>query len=295
MPSSGAIAAAHYSGAGARDLRPAHRRGEREGPDPPPRAAAPLIAALEGVDRLVILGDGLELREAAHREAAELAAPFFAEAGAALGPEGELLMLAGNHDHGLVAGWIDARRQTERSGFLGLSEPVDPAEAGPLGGAARGARRARAPAPRLPRRVAARRRVRAARPLRRPALDGADVRAARRRRDGALGRAAARGRARGPTTTRRRWRRSTSFCTSSRSAPITPRSAQAPERRRAPGSRSRAKAARATRCAPPRSAPATRPPSRGSTRLAWGRSIATCRGRRCAAAACAVSARCCAA
>jgi hypothetical protein len=93
---------------------------------------APLIEALAGVDRLVVLGDGLELREAPHRDAAELAAPFLAEAGAALGARGELLMLAGNHDHGLVAGWIDARLQSEPSGFLGLSEPVEPAAAGPL-------------------------------------------------------------------------------------------------------------------------------------------------------------------
>jgi hypothetical protein len=92
----------------------------------------PLIEALAGAGRLVVLGDGLELREAPHRDAAELAAPFFAEVGAALGPEGELLMLAGNHDHGLVAGWIDARLQSEASGFLGLSEPVDPAAAGRL-------------------------------------------------------------------------------------------------------------------------------------------------------------------
>jgi hypothetical protein len=93
---------------------------------------APLIAALADVDRLVVLGDGLELREAPQRDAARLAAPFLAEAGAALGAEGELLMLAGNHDHGLVAGWIDARLQSEPSGFLGLSEPVEPADAGPL-------------------------------------------------------------------------------------------------------------------------------------------------------------------
>ena len=52
-------------------------------------------------------------------------------------------MLAGNHDHGLVAGWIDARLQSEPSGFLGLSEPVEPAEAGPLARAARRARRGR--------------------------------------------------------------------------------------------------------------------------------------------------------
>jgi hypothetical protein len=97
-----------------------------------PELRAPLIEALAGVERLVILGDGLELREAPHRDAAELAAPFFAAVGEALGSEGELLMLAGNHDHGLVAGWIDARLQYEPSGFLGLSEPVEPAEAGPL-------------------------------------------------------------------------------------------------------------------------------------------------------------------
>lgn len=93
---------------------------------------APLIEALRDVDRLVVLGDGLELREAPHRAAAELAAPFFAAVGAALGPERELLLLAGNHDHGLVAGWIDARLQTEPSGFLSLSDPVEPAAAGPL-------------------------------------------------------------------------------------------------------------------------------------------------------------------
>jgi Calcineurin-like phosphoesterase len=93
---------------------------------------APLIEALAGADRLVVLGDGLELREAPQRDAAELAAPFLAEVGAALGPGGEVLMLAGNHDHGLVAGWIDARLQSEPSGFLGLSEPVEPAASGRL-------------------------------------------------------------------------------------------------------------------------------------------------------------------
>jgi hypothetical protein len=93
---------------------------------------APLIAELRAGDRLVVLGDGLELREAAHRDAADIAAPFLAEAGAALGPGGELLVLAGNHDHGLIAGWIDARLQSEPSGFLGLTEAIAPAEAGPL-------------------------------------------------------------------------------------------------------------------------------------------------------------------
>jgi hypothetical protein len=97
-----------------------------------PELRAPLIDALRDVDRLVILGDGLELREAAQRDAAALAAPLLAEAGGALGPDGELIVIAGNHDHALVAGWIDARLQTEASGFLGLAEPVEPQAAGPL-------------------------------------------------------------------------------------------------------------------------------------------------------------------
>jgi hypothetical protein len=91
---------------------------------------APLIEALEGVDRVVILGDGLELREAPHRDAAAVAAPVLGEIGRALGPDGELLVLAGNHDHGLAAGWIEARLATEPAGFLGLEQRFAPS--GPL-------------------------------------------------------------------------------------------------------------------------------------------------------------------
>jgi hypothetical protein len=97
-----------------------------------PELRAPLVQALEPGDRLVILGDGLELRETAQRDAAAVAAPVLADLGRALGPDGEVLMLGGNHDHGLVAGWIDARLQAEPSGFLGLEEPIAAAEAGPL-------------------------------------------------------------------------------------------------------------------------------------------------------------------
>jgi predicted phosphodiesterase len=100
----------------------------------------PLLEALDGADRLVILGDALELREAAHRDAMETAAPLFE----ALGRAGkELVVVAGNHDHGLAAGWIDARLQTEPTGFLGLEQRFAPAEAGPL------ARRLAAAAPQL--------------------------------------------------------------------------------------------------------------------------------------------------
>jgi hypothetical protein len=92
----------------------------------------PLLEAIAGADRFVILGDGLELREAPHRDAMEVAAPFFAAIGEVLGPQKELIMLAGNHDHGIAAGYIDARLQSEPAGFLGLEERFRPQDAGPL-------------------------------------------------------------------------------------------------------------------------------------------------------------------
>jgi hypothetical protein len=95
----------------------------------------PLLEAVRGVDRLVILGDGLELRDGPQRDALALAGPLFEELGRALGRDGELLILAGNHDHGLVAGWIDGRLLTERSGFLGLEQRIEPRDAGPLAAA----------------------------------------------------------------------------------------------------------------------------------------------------------------
>src|SRR4051794_5039882 len=93
---------------------------------------APLLEALRDVDRVVILGDGLELREAAHRDAVDIAGPFFTDVGRALGADKELIVLPGNHDHGIGAGWIDARLQSEPSGFLAFEQFFGPAEAGPL-------------------------------------------------------------------------------------------------------------------------------------------------------------------
>jgi hypothetical protein len=97
-----------------------------------PELRAPLLEAVRRVQRLVILGDGLELREASHLEAAEAAAPAFADLGRALGPDGEIVVTGGNHDHGLVAGWIDGRLQTEPPGFLELEHRIEPADAGAL-------------------------------------------------------------------------------------------------------------------------------------------------------------------
>ncbi|MDA0185291.1 metallophosphoesterase [Solirubrobacter phytolaccae] len=90
-----------------------------------PDLQEPLLEALDGVDRLVILGDGLELREAAHRDAADIAVPFFAAVGKRLGPDKDFVVTSGNHDHGLAAGWIDARLQSEPAGFLSLEQHFD--------------------------------------------------------------------------------------------------------------------------------------------------------------------------
>jgi len=93
---------------------------------------APLVEALKGVDRLVILGDALELREMPVRAATAAAADLLGEAGAALGPEGEIVLAGGNHDHALVAPWIAARLQQAGPATLGLAHDIAPEEAGPL-------------------------------------------------------------------------------------------------------------------------------------------------------------------
>jgi hypothetical protein len=83
----------------------------------------PLIAALrEGVQRLVLLGDALELRQGPLREALAAARPFFAEAGAALGADGEIVLVPGNHDHALVVPWLERRHRDGVPPPLGLAE-----------------------------------------------------------------------------------------------------------------------------------------------------------------------------
>jgi hypothetical protein len=92
---------------------------------------APLIARLrDGIDRLVILGDAVELREVPVHRAAEAARPLLAEAGEALGSGGEIVLLGGNHDHALVGGLIEERIGQEEP--LGLEHVLEPDAAGPL-------------------------------------------------------------------------------------------------------------------------------------------------------------------
>jgi hypothetical protein len=86
-----------------------------------------LVDALAGVDRLVLLGDVLELRHGPLRDALAAATPVLRALGAAVGSEGEIVVVPGNHDHGLLRGWLERRDGTP----FGLESVVesDPREA----------------------------------------------------------------------------------------------------------------------------------------------------------------------
>jgi UDP-2,3-diacylglucosamine pyrophosphatase LpxH len=73
------------------------------------RALDALLAALDGVDRLVLLGDVVELAEGRPAEAAEVAEPVLRAIGARLGPAREVILVPGNHDRMLVRPWLRAQ------------------------------------------------------------------------------------------------------------------------------------------------------------------------------------------
>jgi predicted phosphodiesterase len=73
-----------------------------------PLARASLIEAAQDVERLVLLGDVLELRHGPRRDALAVARPFFEELGRALAGR-EIVVVAGNHDHALVESWLRVR------------------------------------------------------------------------------------------------------------------------------------------------------------------------------------------
>jgi hypothetical protein len=93
---------------------------------PGPRAA--LIEALEDVDRLVLLGDVLELRHGPRRDALAAAKPFFEELGRAFAGR-EIVVLAGNHDHALIESWSRDRDEAAEPTPLGLEQRFPAEEA----------------------------------------------------------------------------------------------------------------------------------------------------------------------
>ena len=92
---------------------------------------APLLEAAAGAERVVLLGDVLELRQGPPREALAAARGFFEDLGRALGG-GELIIVAGNHDHALIEPWVARRGEQDAPDEMGLEQLIAPADASPM-------------------------------------------------------------------------------------------------------------------------------------------------------------------
>src|SRR5438093_1424904 len=93
-----------------------------------PEVRATLLAALRGVDRLVLLGDVLELRHGPIGEALRASEHFFREIGETMAGR-EVVLVAGNHDHQLIVPWLERRARAHVPRRLGLEQWVAPARA----------------------------------------------------------------------------------------------------------------------------------------------------------------------
>jgi UDP-2,3-diacylglucosamine pyrophosphatase LpxH len=71
-----------------------------------PEPLAVLLAALEDIDRLVLLGDVVELLGERGGGSPALAKPVLRAIGAQLGPDREVVIVPGNHDAALVRPWL---------------------------------------------------------------------------------------------------------------------------------------------------------------------------------------------
>ncbi|HWH44578.1 MAG TPA: metallophosphoesterase [Thermoleophilaceae bacterium] len=94
-----------------------------------------LAAEIRQADRLVLLGDLLELRELPLHQVLKTALPVLEEIGE--GFAGEVIVVPGNHDHHLAAPLLEARRARSRPAPLGLEERVRAGRSGPLAQIAR--------------------------------------------------------------------------------------------------------------------------------------------------------------
>ncbi|MEI6447841.1 MAG: hypothetical protein WCO96_08190 [Actinomycetes bacterium] len=85
-----------------------------------------LKALIAGSDRLVLLGDTLELRHGPAHAVLEVALPILSDIASALDPGTEVVIVSGNHDHALIAPWLDARRRDGVPPPLGIEQLVPP-------------------------------------------------------------------------------------------------------------------------------------------------------------------------
>jgi len=79
---------------------------------------------------VVLLGDVLELRHGPMCEAMSAARGFFEDLGRVLG-DGELVLVAGNHDHALIEPWLGRRGEEDQPPPLGVEQLLDLQHASP--------------------------------------------------------------------------------------------------------------------------------------------------------------------
>ena len=89
-----------------------------------------MLAQVEGAERVVLLGDIVELRDRPIGDALDAAAPFFDALGE-VAAGAEVFFLPGNHDHHLFSSWRESQRLSAGGEPMGL-EQIAPAESGPI-------------------------------------------------------------------------------------------------------------------------------------------------------------------
>ena len=87
-----------------------------------------LLSELATADRVVLLGDVVELRHGPARDAIAAARPFFKALGEAMAGR-EIVITAGNHDHQLIEPWLAARGEEHEPPALTPEQLIDPRDA----------------------------------------------------------------------------------------------------------------------------------------------------------------------
>jgi hypothetical protein len=86
-----------------------------------------LLEEIASAERLVLLGDILELRELPLPAVLDLAQPFFEELGEAMAGR-EIILVPGNHDHRLAEPLLERVARENGGGQLGLEQRAEPRE-----------------------------------------------------------------------------------------------------------------------------------------------------------------------
>ena len=90
-----------------------------------PALRQPLLDEIASADRLVLLGDVIELRDLPLPTVLEAARPFFEDLGEAMAGR-EILLVPGNHDHRLAEPLLEGEALRDRGGSLGLEQRESP-------------------------------------------------------------------------------------------------------------------------------------------------------------------------